>query len=211
MLKIYGLPISTWSNRVRFTANQLGIEYEFIPVNLGAGEGQTEAYLSIHPAGKVPALDDDGFYLFESGAICKYLCSKINSNLYPAEIKARAIVDQWNDFVASHIAKAMERVLFNRIIYQLVGAEKDLRSLEEGLTFLERFMPIIDAQLEKNSYLASNQLSIADMVLLAWLDPAEASEVDLSAYQNITRWRNQLMQENFYTACHKSYQEAMSA
>ena len=114
MLKIYGLDVSTWTNRVRFTANYLGLKYEYIPVNLAAGEGQAKDYLAIHPAGKIPALDDDGFRLFESGAIAKYLAAKNNSNLYPTDIKKRAIVDQWSDFVALHVAKAMERVVFNR-------------------------------------------------------------------------------------------------
>jgi len=211
MLKIYGLDVSTWTNRVRFTANSLGLRYEYIPINLAAGEGQAEDYLAIHPAGKIPALDDDGFRLFESGAIAKYLAAKNNSSLYPTDLKKRAIVDQWSDFVALHVAKAMERVVFNRIIYQIFDAEKDERSLQDGLAFLERFLPIIDTQLGKSAHLASDELSLADMVLLAWLDPAELSEVDLSPYQNIVRWRNALKQEDFYTTCHKDYQEAFEA
>lgn len=211
MLKIYGLPISTWSNRVRFTANKLDLDYDFIPVNLAAGEGQTEAYLALHPAGKVPAMDDAGFKLFESGAICKYLAAKTASDLYPSDFHTRAIVDQWSDFVALHVAKAMERVLFNEVIYQFVGVEKDQRSLEEGRTFLARFLPIIDTQLGKSSFLARDSLSLADMVLLAWLDPAEAAKVDLSPYHNIVVWRSSLMQESFYSRCHGNYLQALQA
>ena len=105
----------------------------------------------------------------------------------------------------------MERVFFNRIIYQVLNVEKDERSLQDGLTFLERFLPIVDTQLGKSTHLASEDLSLADMVLLAWLDPAEVSEIDLSPYQNIVRWRNRLKQEDFYTTCHKDYQEAFQA
>jgi len=211
VLKIYGLDVSTWSNRVRFTANFVGLKYEYIQVNLAAGEGQTDAYLAVHPAGKVPVLDDDGFQIFESGAITKYLADKTSSGLYPTDIKKRAIVDQWSEFVSQHVAKALERVFFNRIIHQVVDTEKDERSLQDGLAFLNQFLPIVDAQLGKNRHLASEEISLADMVLLAWLDPAELSEIDLSPYQNIGHWRNRLKQEDFYTACHRDYIEAFQA
>ncbi len=207
MLKIYGFPISTWANRVRFTANRLGLDYEYVTIDLTKGEGQTESYLAIHPAGKVPAMDDDGFILFESGAIVNYLANKANSELYPQELKQRALVDQWSDFASNQIATPMGKVLFNTVIYKFVGAEKDENSLQEGRAFLDRFLPMIDAQLGKVSYLASDQLSLADMVLLAWLDPAELCEVDLSGYGNIIRWRDQLKQEDFYTVCHKDYRD----
>lgn len=206
MLKIYGFAISTWGNRVRFTANKLGIEYEYISLDPTQGETQTEDYLAIHPAGKVPAMDDDGFVLFESGAIVNYLANKVGSDLYPQDLKQRAQVDQWSDFAGNHVGIPMGKVLFNTVIYKFVDAEKNENSLQEGRTLLDRYLPIIDIQLGQVAYLASDQLSLADMVLLAWLDPAELCDVDLSAYSNITRWRDQLKQEDFYTACHKDYQ-----
>ena len=207
MLKVYGFPISTWANRVRFTANKLGLDYEYVTIDLTKGESQTEAYLAISPAGKVPAMDDDGFVLFESGAIVNYLANKAHSELYPQALEQRALIDQWSDFTCGQVAMPMGKVLFNSVIYKFIGAEKDDNSLAEGLALLDQYLPIIDAQLGKVSYLASDQLSLADMVLLAWLDPAELCEVDLSAYGNISRWRSQLKQEDFYTDCHNNYQD----
>ena len=207
MLKIYGFAISTWANRVRFTANKLGIEYQYVSVDLTKGESRTEAYRAIHPAGKVPAMDDDGFVLFESNAIVNYLASKAESDLYPQDLKPRAQVDQWSDFVSNYIAAPMGKVLFNTVIYKFVNAKKDENSLQEGRTLLDQYLPMIDTRLGLAAYLVSDQLSLADMVLLAWLDPAELCEVDLSIYDNITRWRDQLKQEDFYTACHKDYRD----
>ncbi|MGH8500518.1 MAG: glutathione S-transferase family protein, partial [Methylococcales bacterium] len=140
MLKIYGFDVSTWSNRVRFTANALGLDYEYNRVNLLAGDGQTREYLAIHPAGKVPAIDDDGFMLFESGAITRYLADKAGSSVYPSDLRTRARVEQWTEFAAQHIAKSMERVFFNRVLYKVMKVEKDENSLREGLKYLDRFL-----------------------------------------------------------------------
>jgi len=207
MLKIYGLDFSPWVNRVRFTANYIELDYDYIKVDLLSGEGQTDDYKRIHPAGKVPAIDDNGFVLFESGAICRYLASKENSPLYPANLKDRAVVDQWTDYTVTHIAMAMQKVLFNRVIYKFMDKEQDTRSLQEGQEFLQRFLPVIETQLGKTPYVTGANITLADMVLLAWLDPAEIAEFNLSTYQHINHWRNQLKQQAFYTQCYRSYED----
>jgi glutathione S-transferase len=207
MLKIYGLDFSPWVNRVRFTANQIGLEYDYVQVDLLNGEGQSTEYKQLHPAGKVPAIDDDGFVLFESGAICRYLATKSDSSIYPDDVKTKAVVDQWTDFSVIHIAMAMQKVFFNRVVYKMMDKEQDKLSLKEGEEFLQHFLPIIDAQLGTMSYLAGDTISLADMILVAWLDPAEISELNLSPYQHIYKWRNQLKQQDFYTKCHQNYED----
>ena len=56
------------------SASAAGLEFESVPVNLFEGENQEDWYVALHPASKVPVIDDDGFVLFESNAIMKYLC-----------------------------------------------------------------------------------------------------------------------------------------
>ena len=115
MLKIYGTELSSPSNKVKFVANELGLEYEYKSVNLISGENKLEEHLKLHPAGKVPVIDDDGFVLFESNAIIRYLAVKSDSPLYPAGTKQRALVDQWSDFVSLHISSSVGRILMNRV------------------------------------------------------------------------------------------------
>lgn len=211
MLKIYGFEPSAWTNAVRFTANALDLDYEFVRINLVAGEGQQPWYLAIQPAGKVPAIDDDGFPLFESGAIQRYLARKAGSELYPESLQAQAIVDAWSLFTSLHVASAMTKVAFNRAFYKLVGLDRNMAELEEGERFLGRFLPIVDVRLGQSRFLASDRMSIADITLLAWLDPAELSEVDLGIYPNLTRWRAGLKAESFYMCCHHDYAEMFRA
>ena len=72
MLTIYGSDLSGPCNKTRFVANYLGLNYEYRRINLREGEQKQAWFLKINPVGKVPAMEEDGFCLFESAAICKY-------------------------------------------------------------------------------------------------------------------------------------------
>ncbi len=210
MLKIYGADLSSPANKTRIAANALGIEYEYIRVSIRDGEHQTEEYKKMHPAGKVPVIDDEGFILFESDAIIKYLATKQNSSLYPEDKIQRALIDQWMDFISIHVGAAMGRVVFNRVFAPFAKVPVDERSMSDGVKFLNRFLPVIDNQLSKGRYLTGEQRSLADIALLATLDPAEIAEIGLAPYANIAAWRDELMKESFYTKCHASYGDVLN-
>ncbi len=209
MLKIYGSDLSAPANKVRFTANALGLAYEYVRVNLRAGEHRIPAYKQVHPANKVPAIDDDGFRLFESNAIIRYLADKQGSPLYPQDLKQRALVEQWMDFGSMHVGAALSKVVFNRIFAPIRGVPIDENSLKEGLGFLDRFLPVVDEQLAKTKFLAGDGMTLADINLLALLDPAEAAQIDLKPYKHLYAWRENLRQQSFYTQCHKEYGELL--
>ena len=215
MIKLYGIPISNNVNKVRYCLNYLGLQYESIPTNPMQGDNQTEAFLKINPAGKIPALEDNGFAIFESNAIIKYLSAKQSSPIYPQDLKQRAIIDAWTDFVSIHIGGAITRVMFNRLMAPMLGKEVDENSLKTGLEFLAKFLPVCDQQLAKNKYLAGANFTLADINLLAVIDPCEMIQVPLTSYANLTKWRNDLKAQAFYQKCYKDYgqfvQELMSA
>src|SRR5476649_1395240 len=203
MLTVYGFDFSSTANKVRFAANAMGLKYEYKRVNLFAGEQRSPEFLKLNPIGRVPAIDDNGFKVFESAVIIKYLADKNNSPLYPKDLQKRTIVDQWIDFSNLHVATALNRVTFNRAMYKLLNVEKDERSLNDGIKFLGQFLPLIEKQLKENKFLAGSEMTLADINLLAVLDPAELSEVDLSIYPSINAWRKNLKTQSFYTKCHK--------
>ena len=209
MLKIYGANLSAPANKVRMAANVLGLEYEYIQINIREGENRTKEYLAMHPAGKVPVIDDDGFILFESDAIIKYLAVSEASLFYPEDIKQRALIDQWLDFVSIHVSAAMGRVVFNRVFASFAKVPADERSLKDGIKFLGRFLPVIDQQLSQTKYLAQDQFSLADIALVATIDPAEVADIDMSSYKNIVKWRSELKGKDFYTKCHRSYDDVL--
>jgi len=202
MLKIYGSRNSGSANKVEYTAMLLGMDYEYKEMDFQK-DLKTEWYLKIHPAGKIPAIDDDGFVLFESSAICKYLCDKKGSGLYPKDLKQRAIIEQWIDFSIQHVGSAMGKVAYGKLFAPMQGLPVDEASIKEGTQFLERFLPIVDKQLGKRKFLASDKMTLADINLFAVLEYAEKAQYDLSKYKSITSWRNKLMEMDFFKKVHK--------
>lgn len=205
VLILYGTPLSSPANKIRFLLNYLGIPYEYKSVNLAAGEHKQADFLKINPYGKVPAIDDNGFKLAESNAILRYLADKHPSSLYPKNLEERAIVEQWLDFAANHISLATAKVMYNTYFYRLTGTAKDERSLQDGFSWLNAYLPMLEQQLTKQAYIAGNQLTIADFGLLAALDTVDLLKIDLSPYPRLNSWRQKLMAQSFYQDCHSNY------
>ncbi len=210
MLKIYGSDLSGPSNKVRFVANFLNLKYDYQRINLRAGEHKLPEFLKFSPAGKVPAIDDDGFTLFESGAIAKYLADKNTSDLYPKDSQRRAVVNAWTDYASFHVGIPTARVMYNRVFAPLRGIMPDENAIKSGLQDLDLSLPVIENQLSKNKFLSGDKITLADMTLLAILDPVEAAGIDISKYQKLNAWRTNLAKQDFYTKCHKSYLDALN-
>ena len=87
-MRLYYHPLSSNSRRVVVTAIHLGVELEFVVVDLVAGEHRSAEYLRRNPNGKVPLLDDDGFLLWESHAIMQYLADRSGGQaIYPQDLQ----------------------------------------------------------------------------------------------------------------------------
>ncbi len=205
MLQIYGTPLSSPTNKVRYVANYLGIPYDFHRVNLAAGEQRKPEFMKINPLGKIPAIQDEGFTLAESNAIIRYLATKNNSNLYPTDLQQRALVDQWIDYSSQHVTTALGRIMFNTYFYKLTGGTVDERSLEDGRKFINQYLPVLEQQLTQNTFIAGKTLTLADFVLISALDVTELCQVDLSSYAHIVAWRKKMMAEKCYQSLHESY------
>ena len=163
-----------------------------------------------------PAIEVDGFKLFESNTIIRYLATINNSPIYPQDAKKRAIVDAWLDYVAIHVAQAVGRVIFNRVFAPMTGQQADQESIRVGLEFLDKYFPILEKQLSQNPYLAGKEFTLADINLLAVLDPCELAQINtIDRYPSLKKWRNNLKSQPFYQKCYKDYtqfvQEAMNA
>ena len=98
-LKIYGSPYSTCNQRVLVVCEEKQIPYEKITLDFMKGEHKDPEYIKLHPFGRVPVLDDDGFIVYESRAIVRYLAVKYagqGTKLIPdfGDLKAYALFEQ---------------------------------------------------------------------------------------------------------------------
>jgi glutathione S-transferase len=99
VLKVYGAKRSTCTQRVLTALYEKGVPYELITIDFSKAENKSEKYMKLQPFGKIPVLDDDGFILFESRAIAKYIAKKYagqGTSLIPAEddLKAYGLFEQ---------------------------------------------------------------------------------------------------------------------
>ncbi len=212
MIKLYGNKFSPPSNKVEMCINLLGLEYEFVFVDLLKGEQRTSNFLSITPFGKVPVLVDENFNLSESNAIIKYLCKKSKSDLYPSDLEKQAEVDMWCDFMVQHLTmQAYAKVMFNKMVAPRIGIEPDQKLIKEGYEFINKYLTLIEEKLNKTKFLAGDKMTIADICLLATVDPSEVIEVNLKTYPKLTVWRDSLKAQSFYQKVHKFYGESMMA
>src|SRR5437867_8344485 len=114
-LKIYGIARSR-AFRVLWMAKELGVEYEHIPTALA--DTRSPEYLAINPNGHIPAIDDDGFILWESMAINLYLAKKHSvGELYPTRLEDEVRAWQWSFWGMTEVEPPVHTALMNRAVY----------------------------------------------------------------------------------------------
>lgn len=208
-MKIYGHFMSPPANFVRLTLSAAGVAHEYHHVELSKGETRTPEYRAINPYGKVPALVDGDLKLAESCAISRYIAAKAKSDLYPDDIKQRAVIDQWMDFAAHHVRTNMGKVLFNRMFAPMMGAPTDEKAIKDGLDALGTNVPMVEEQLSKSRYLAQGRLTIADIAMIAAMEPFETIGYSLDPFPNVKKWREGIMSEAWYKKVHAGYAAEM--
>ena len=184
MIKLYTAATHNgW--KVSVLLEELGVDYQIHAVNLSAGEQKSDAYLSINPNGRIPAIidtDNGDFAIFESGAIMIYLAEKYQQ-LLPTETRAKSTAIQWLMFQMSGIGPMMGQAnVFYRYFPEKIPAVIDRYQNE-----VKRLFAVLDRRLEKHEYLAGDY-SIADIANWCWVHTHNWSGVELSAFPNLKKW-----------------------
>lgn len=175
VMKLYGFP-PTRSIRALWTLRELGVDFEFIQVNLMAGENRNPEFLALNPAGKLPVLVDGDFVLTESVAIVLYLAEKYpDRGLLPHAAEARAQVNQWLLFTATELEQPLWRIARHTAIYAA-----DKRLPDEVLLARKDFQDmaaVMEEHMKGRQFLVGAALTVADIVAAYTLD--WANEVHL--------------------------------
>ena len=185
-MRLYDFPFSPNSRKVRAVAYELDIAFEPIPVDLVRGEQRGAAFLARNPMGRVPLLEDGDLLLWESTAIVRYLAA--GSELVPRQRRAAAEVDRWTAWQLAHLAPAMSKVAFERIVKPLTrqGAP-DQAVIDAGSAEFAAVSAVLDQALADKAYVAGS-LSIADFALAAHYSLAETCALDVSRFPRLESW-----------------------
>ncbi|KAF9231919.1 glutathione S-transferase [Melanogaster broomeanus] len=198
VLKLYGFPISTCTRLVALICKEKEIPYELIVVDLTKGEQKTPAFMQHQPFGVIPYIDDDGFILYESRAICRYLIKKYPTQgtlgLIPTDLQAEAVFEQaasveGTNFAANAIPLAIEEVFKPRR-----GLQTNEARAAEYLATLNAKLGAYDVILGKQKYLAGETVTLADLQHIpfgALLCTAGHADI-FSSKPNVARWWNEL-------------------
>lgn len=185
-MKIYGHPYSNHARRVQMLCEECAIPYEYETVDLMTGAQYSPAFLAMNPNGKVPVIEDDGFQLWESNAIMRYLADKHKAkNWYPTDPKARAQAEQWLDWTQTRLGPECAKLMFNT---HFAGANANPKAIEDGKKWLAKILPVMDAELGKRQYLCGDQPTLADLAAATNLAYLEMCQFDLDAYPSVTKW-----------------------
>jgi len=187
MLRIWGRITSINVQKVVWCADELGLAYERIDVGGAFGGTRTPEYLAMNPNSYVPTIEEDGFTLYESNAIVRYLAARdAQARLWPPEPRARADVDRWMEWQSNTFTPAMRDAFWQLI--RTPQADRDAAAIEKSVAASERLAVILDGQLSRSQYVTPNGFTAADLVLGCsahrWLNlPIERPRL-----ANLERW-----------------------
>jgi len=183
-IDLYHMDLSAPCRSVRLTAKMVGVELNLKVINLMVGEQMAPEFIKINPQHTIPTIVDDGFALNESRAICGYLVNKYakDDTLYPKDPIKRAVVDQRLYFDMDFYKKFQMvyiPIMFRGATKLDEAAQKDFAaSIEHLNTFLSQ-----------NKYVAGDQLTIADICLMANASTFEAGDAQIfDKYPKIKSW-----------------------
>jgi glutathione S-transferase len=183
-VKIFGIA-RTRAFRPLWTAMELGIDYEHIPVEIGSHGAQQPEFLKINPNGRLPAIDDDGFVLFESLAITMYLAKKhSNGRLYPGTLEGEARTWQWSLWAVNEVDRGVN--IWSLHAIRLPPEERDAGKRAEALQVIEKPFRVLDAAVSRAPYLIGSDFTVADLNVAAVI--SRAVEMDLSAVPHLKAW-----------------------
>jgi glutathione S-transferase len=183
-LRIYGIA-RTRAFRALWIAEELGLVYEHLPIEIGEAGARSPEFLALNPNGRLPFIDDDGFVLFESLAITLYLAKKHSpGRLYPAALQAEAKAWQWSFWAISEVDRGVN--IWSLHAVRLPPNERDAARRDEALKVIAAPFRILDSAVAAQPYLLGDQFTVADLNVAAVI--SRAIDMDLSAVPNLKAW-----------------------
>ncbi|WP_308915342.1 glutathione S-transferase family protein [Jannaschia sp. LMIT008] len=169
--------------KVALMLEELGIDYDTVPVDTRKGEQHAADFLALNPNAKLPVIDDDGTVVFDSNAILLYLARK-HGRFMPAETDGQAL--SWFFFVATGLSPfSGQAVHFTRVhtdsAYATNRYEKEIA----------RHYRLLDDHLASNEWIGGSDYDIADIAAWGWVAMAPfvlEAQGGLDPYPNVKAW-----------------------
>ncbi len=188
MIDLYYWPTPNgW--KISIALEEMGLDYNVIPVNIGKGEQFEKDFLAISPNNRMPAIIDqepedggDPISVFETGAILIYLAEKTGKFL-PKDLRGRKEVIEWLMWQMGGLGP----MLGQNGHFKFYAPEKIPYAMERYSTEALRLFDVLNTRLEGREYICGDY-SIADMACWPWIITYKRQEINLDEFPNIRRW-----------------------
>lgn len=193
---VHGIPGSPYVRMPLLACEEKGVPYELRA--LGFGDQKSPAHLARHPFGRMPAIEHDGFQLYECQAILRYIDAAFDGPaLTPADPKAMARMSQAMNVVDWYVMPSLSAGIgFNRIVAPIIGRPVDEAAVAAAIPLARTSLKALEDILGSNRYFAGDRLSLADLAVVAHLDMATASPegAELLAGSPLLAWLDHMAQ-----------------
>jgi glutathione S-transferase len=188
IMKIWGRTTSSNVQKVMWGVSEMGLKHERIDIGGPFGKNREAAYLAMNPNGLVPTLEeDDGFLLWESNSILRYLAAKHQAAvLEPKDLRVRALAHQWMDWQLSVLGPAITPVFWNLV--RTPPEKRDHAAVEAGKKKTADAVRMMDERLGKTTFLAGDAFSYGDIPAGVMVRRYRDLVPDRPAFDNVERW-----------------------
>ncbi|KAM6490633.1 Glutathione S-transferase, C-terminal-like protein [Amanita muscaria] len=207
VFKLVSSPYSTCGQRVALALHEKKVPYELVPIDFAKGEHKTPAYLEKQPFGQVPYIDDDGFVVYESRAISRYIATKYanqGTKLIPTGLKENAVFEQAASTETANFDSFAAPLVGERLFKKLRGLQTNEELAKNYHTSLAAKLDVYEKILSKQKYLAGDEITLADLFHLPYgakLFHADVGAGDLiDSRPNVKRWWNDITSRESWQA-----------
>lgn len=187
MLKIWGRLSSVNVQKVIWCLDEVGLAYQRTDAGGSFGVVNTPEYRSMNPNGLVPVIEQDGFVLWESNAIVRYLAARYSAGtLWPIDLQLRADADRWMDWQGVSLNPSIGPAFL-----QLIRTPAETRNaavVETARAEVEKKLAILDAQLAPREYVAGDAFTMADIALGCSVDRWYKLPLARETHPHVERW-----------------------
>ncbi|PBC04968.1 glutathione S-transferase family protein [Mesorhizobium sp. WSM3860] len=191
---LYGAHYSVYVRIARLALEEKGVDYELVPLDIFAAEGIPSWYLEHHPFGRIPAFEHDGFRLFETGAIARYVDEAFDGPvLQPTQARSRA---RMNQIIGLLDAYAYRPMVWDVAVERLEKAAPDEALIARGISQAETVLRTLVSLSTPGPWLLGDQLTLADLhaasIIGYFLKVAEGRKL-LAHFSDLQDWWDRIV------------------
>lgn len=200
MLRLWGRPTSGRTQKVLWTLAEIGLEFDFVMASGVMGPGghvskgnkpyglvDTAEYRALNPNGRVPTIDDDGFVLWESNSIVRYLAMQYAPDLlYGNDVKTFASASRWLDWENNELLPPQHEMAMHLI--RLPESQRSAGVLEESRRAFVKRLGIMETELAKSRYMCGERFTYGDIALGLRVHRWKIFALESPPFPNVDRW-----------------------